>query len=96
MTDTERQALDRLAELSAQTGEIEEQHRVVLVACRNFLGYLAMSLHDSTFDDVQWFVRDTDYELDELAKATGTSAWADDFRAIQARCVAAYQRVSRI
>jgi len=95
MTDDEREAISQLFDLARQTGDIEHDHRVVLVACRNFLGYIEMALHDGAFEtSIDWFVRDTSSELDELGRsAPALAAFAAEYRALQARCVAAYRRV---
>jgi len=98
MTDGERQAFSRLFDLAGQTERIEEEfgYKVVLSACRNFLGYLENSIHDGSFATIaDVFVRNTSEELDDLVRASPDHrGFADEYRSVQARCVAAYRRVS--
>ncbi len=95
MTAREMEAMARLHELENLTGEIEEEAYVVLQRCRNFLGYVAMSLHDGSFRHAaDWFVDDTNGELDQLVAADPKwAAYAADYRATRTSCVAAYKRV---
>lgn len=99
-TEDEREAFARLRELSWQTGEIESElyaagHGVLLQQCRNFLGYVDMALHDGAYESsVGYFIEDTNGELDGLVAADpAQAAYAAEYRALRATCVAAYARV---